>query len=196
METSYEKCGLCARIFIWVYTPTPPVHTSLHLFLLLWSATSKLFANFHMRWEIQSCPVQQCLIVKANVLFGAFKTRMPLPSKHLQHWRPLSTVKDHLYHSLANKFWHWLTQTNLRLLAFTLGPLILSRIGVKIYKTYSVWQLLQLLRKAKLMSEQQRFTVQRPAECVTACIWSDLVCAFQDTSNCAYHLRDLCSPFL
>lgn len=75
----------------------------------------------------------------------------------------ISTVKDHLYHSLANKFWHWLTQTNLRLLAFRFGPLILSRIGVRIYKTYSVWQLLlQLLRKAKLMSEQRRFTVQWP----------------------------------
>lgn len=84
-------------------------------------------------------------------------------SKRLQHWRTLSTVKDHLYHSLASKFWHWLTQTNLRLLAFRLGPLIPPRIGVRIYKTYSVWQLLlQLLRKAKQMSEQQRFTAQWP----------------------------------
>lgn len=185
--------------YLYVCTPvhTPPVHTSLHLFLSLWSTTPKLFANFHMRWEIQSCCVQQCLIVKANVLFGAFKTRMLLSSKHLQHWRTLSTVKDHLYHSLAKKFWQWLTKTNLRLLAFTLGPLILSRIGVRIYKTYSVWQLLlQLLRKVELMSEQQRFTVHWPAECVTGCMWSGLVCPFQDSSNCTYHLRNLCSPFL
>lgn len=138
LQKHYMRNALYVPEYLYVCTPTPPVHTSLHLFLLLWSTTPKLFANFHMRWEIQSCRVQQCLIVKANVLFGAFKTCMLLSSKHLQHWRTLSTVKDHLYHSLANTFWQWLTQTNLRLLAFTLGPLILSRIGVRIYKTYSV----------------------------------------------------------
>lgn len=141
------------------------MHTSLRLFLLLWSTTPKLFANFHMCWNKILNPIlsSSALLWKPVCYLVAFKACMLLPSKHLQHWRTLSTVKDHLYHSPAKKFWHWLTQTNLRLLAFILGPLILSRIGVRIYRTYSVWQLLlQLLRKAKLMSEQQRFTVQWP----------------------------------
>lgn len=146
-------------------TPIPAMHTALRLLLLLWSTTPKLFANLHMRWNKILNPT-----LSSNVLFWkpmcylmAFKMYMLLPSRHLQHWRTLSTVKDHLYHFLANKFWHWLTQTNLRLLAFALGPLILSRIGVRIYKTYSVWQLLlRLLRKAILMSEQWRFTMQWP----------------------------------
>lgn len=141
------------------------MHTSLHLFLLLWSTTPKLFANFHMHWNKIPNPIlsSSVLLWKPTCYLMAFNTCMLLPSKRLQHWCTLSTVKDHLYHSWANKFWHWLTQTNLRLLAFTVGPLILSRIGVRIYKTYSVWQvLLQLLRKAKLMSERQRFTEQWP----------------------------------
>lgn len=86
--------------------------------------------------------------------------------------------------------WHWLTQTNLRFLAFKLGPLVPSRIGVRIYKTYSVWQLLlQLLRKAKLVPEQQRFTVQWP-EGVCKSL-HESVLPFQDSSNCTYHLRKL-----
>lgn len=146
-------------------TPTPPMHTALHLLLLLWSTTPKLFANFHMHWNKMLIRTlsSNALLWKPMCYVTAFKTCVLLPSKHLQYWRSLSTVKDHLYHFLANKFWHWLTQTNLRLLAFALGPLILSRIGVRIYKTYSVWQhLLRLLGKAKLMSEQRRFTLQWP----------------------------------
>lgn len=132
----------------------------LHLFLLLWSTTPKFFANFHMGWNKilnLSCPAVSC---ESQCVIWCH-LRHVLPSKHLPHWRTLSTVKDLLCPSPANKFWRWLTQTNLRLLAFRLSPLILSRIGVRIYKTYSIWQLLlQWLRKAKLMSEQQRFTVQ------------------------------------
>lgn len=146
-------------------TPTPPMHTALHLLLLLWSTIPKLFANFHMLWNKMLIRTlsSNALLCKPMCYVMAFKTCVLLPSKHLQYWRSLSTVKDHLYHILANKFWRWLTQTNLRLLAFALGPLILSRIGVRIYKAYSVWQhLLCLLGKAKLMSEQWRFTMQWP----------------------------------
>lgn len=119
------------------------------------------FTCIGIRYSILSCPAVSSCESQCVIWWHLRHVCYYLP-KHLQHWHTLSTVKDHLCHSLANKFWHWLTQTNLRLLAFRLGPLILSRIGVRIYKTYSVWQFLLQLRKAKLNSEQQRFTVWWP----------------------------------
>ena len=171
------------------------MHTSLHLFLLLWSSTPKLSANFHICWNKTLNPMlsSSVLLWKPMCYLVAFKTCMLLPSKRLQHWCTFSTVKDHLYRSLANKFWQWLTQTNLRLLAFRLGPLILSRIGVRIYKTYPVWQLpLQLLRKAKLMSEQP----SDQSKTVNTFMWNESVFPLKDSSNCICHLRNLCSPLL